>query len=283
MTGLSPFDPTRVFGQRGFTLVEMLVAVAVLGLLVAMLAQTVALTGQAISVNSKKLDATGEARLVFDRLATDLAARPRRSDLGALFTKINGGTSTAGANDTLQFYSEVDGYSGAHQIAAVGYRIQQTTTTRYYQLERGAVGTDWGPGTSSNPFVQFLPNMFAAPLTADPNYDVLANGVFRLEFCVLLNTGVMTNPPAPTASSPNTDLTNVVGLIVAIGVLDANSLKSVSHAQLQQLAAALPDNTSGDNPLADWNTARAQTGFASGIPPQIIQSVRLYQRTFYVP
>lgn len=271
-----PFEQEQILKHRGFTLVEMLVAMAVLGLLVVMLAQVVGLTSQAISVNAKKLDAAGQARLVFDRLATDLAARPRRLDLATSFTKSNNG------NDSLYFYSGVGGYTGAlqtRQVAAIGYEVPQTAIVAggpVYQLIRGATGTDWAAG--GNP-IKFLP--LTVPLPNNSDYDVLASGVFRLEFCYLLNTGVMSN------TGNKSDLSNVTGLVVALGVLDAKSLKIVSSTQLAQLSTALHDDidTSGQcqDPLSIWNTDLAQPTFAPGVPPQVIQNIRLYQRTFYVP
>jgi prepilin-type N-terminal cleavage/methylation domain-containing protein len=269
MIDLHATNRLRIWRRQGFTLLELLVAMAVLGLLVAMLAQTTALTGKAIAFNVKKLDADGQAHVVFDRLATDLAARPTRSDIGTLFTKATG-------NDSFQFYSLVDGYSGGRQVAAVGYRIQQTTPGRLFQLERGAVGTDWGPVASGNPFVQFLPSTLTAPLVSDPNYEVLANRVFRLEFCYQLNTGVLSN-------SCKSNLSNVTAIIVAVGVLDSISLHVVSSAQLQQLSTALPDDVEGQTPISGWNTAMALSTFGAGIPPTVIQNVRLYERSFCVP
>ena len=287
-----PFDQERPIGTRGFSLVELLVAMAVLSLLVVMLAQMVALTSQAISIDSKKIDAAGQARLVFDRLASDLASMPSRPDFGMMFTK-------AAGNDSFQFYSQVDGYSGARQIAAVGYRIQQSTPGRLYQLERGAVGTDWGPSITSNPLVQFLPNTQAIATNTDPNYDVLASGVFRLEFCYVLTTGQFYSPPNNSTSpyvvycdnptgaafyNGNPTSSKIAAVVIAVGILDTNSQKLISSNQLGQLATALPDNTSGDDPIADWNTAMAKPTFApAGIPAQVVQNIRFYERTFYVP
>ncbi len=277
------FADRKRMGCQGLTLVELLVAMAVMGLLVMMFAQMVTLTGQAISANAKTLDAAGQARLVFARLATDLAARPRRPDLGMLFVK--DGSGTPGGNDSFQFYSEVDGYSGARHVACVGYRIQETNTGRIYQLERGVVGTDWGPAVGVNPLVHFLPNRLTASDNSDPNYEVLADDIFRLEFCYLLNTGLMSNSNGSKLSGNAAagDYSNVVAIVVAVGVLDNKSRQILSDAQLQQLSQALPDTVDGQDPISGWNIAMAQSGFAPGVPSMALQGVCLYQRTFCVP
>jgi prepilin-type N-terminal cleavage/methylation domain-containing protein len=268
----------------GFTLVELLVAVAVLGILVVMLGQVVTLVDQAISINTKKLDSTAQARLAFDRLATDLAARPRRSDLGAQLI-IKNGTGTPGTNDSLLFYSQVNGYSGARQVSGVGYRIQEITSGRIYQLERGAVGTDWGPAVESNPLVQFFPAAMAIPSNPDTNFDVLSEDVFRLEACYLLNTGLTSNSNGSILSgaAAATDLSNVTAIVVAVGILDKTSRQIVTTNQLAELSQSLPDSLEGSDPLSVWNATVEKPGFAAGLPQAAVRNVRLYQRTFYVP
>jgi len=264
---------------RGFTLIELLVALAVLALLFAVLAQVVAMTGQAISVNTKKLEATAQARLVFDRLAKDLSARPNRSDLKLAITKSSG-------NDSLQFYSQVNGYTVTPDpmtirgLAAIGYQIPTTPlipSGPVHQLERGATGIEWlaGAGNSQLDF-QALPS----PKNAD--YDVLGNGVFRLEICYLLNTGVFSNSNGSTNIN---DYSRVKAIVVGLAVLDTASRKIFSTAtntHLKTLSDALKDTEEGQDPLTQWTANMEQQGFASGVPAQAIQGVRLYQRMYNV-
>jgi prepilin-type N-terminal cleavage/methylation domain-containing protein len=256
--------PVQIPDKRAFTLVELLVSLAVLSVLVVLLAQVITLTGQAIAINTTKLDAAKQARLFFDRLATDLALRPRRTDLGMQFLSVAG-------SDSFQFYSQVDGYSGTRHIAAVGYRIG-TVNGNISGLERGATGTDWL--ASGNPLI-FLPKA-SVPPPPDSDYELLAAGIFRLEICYLLNTGALT-------TVPKSDFSNVSALVVAIGVLDENSRKILSDAQLSQLAGALKDVTDLHDPISIWNTELTGTGFASGIPPRAVKNLRLYQRIFLLP
>lgn len=249
-------------GKAAFTLVEMLVAMAVLVLLMGIIVQIVEMTGRSISSSSRHLDSLEQARMVFDRLQLDVSGRPRRADLPVLLSK-------AAGNDSLQFYSQVEGYGGsARNFTVVGYRIQQTNTARLYQMERGALGTAW---TDTPP--AFLPQ--ASPAIPDADYDVLAGGVFRLEFCCLKTDGVLST----TAAS---DLGDVAAIIVALAVLDPDSRKlTTSSSQLEALAAALPDSAAGAVPLPAWQAALFQSP-PSGIPTRVWQSIRIYQRAFYV-
>jgi len=274
--------------RHGFTLIELLMACAVLTIMVFILAQVVEISDQAFSSATKKLDAAEQARMVFDRLATDLASRPRRGDLGMNFTKGGGN----GNSDTLLFYSEVSGYAGSRQVTSVGYQVQTLPAT--YQLERGATGTNW---TGSNPlvFLQSPPNANPGTLPQSPpapaaaDYDVLAGGVFRLELCYLLNTGTFSNSNGSNPANPS-DYSQVVALVVAVAVLDDNSRNLIvpqtnptSTAQLVQLAGDLPVCVQGSDPLTTWNSAMASGSFASNLPKAVVENLRVYQRAFSLP
>jgi type II secretory pathway pseudopilin PulG len=268
-----------VGSPSGFTLVEVLVACAVLIIVVGILSQVVQLSGQAILENSGKLDAAGQARVFFDRLAADLAGRPARSDLGLVVTKSSGG----GNSDTLQFYSEVGGYNGTRRVTSIGYQVETQPTL--FQLERGATGTSWIGG---NPLV-FLqtppsPNIESPTPAAATDYEVLAIGVFRLEICYLLKTGALSDSNQEASS---TDLSQVSALIVGVAVLDNNTRKllvasptSTSTKGLQELASDLPVCAEGRDPLSTWNSALSSASFGADLPRPVIENLRLYQRAF---
>jgi len=129
-------------------MVELLVSIAVIALIVTMINRLVGSISQAVTTNTKQLDAAAQARLVFDRLGMDLLARPRRTDLGVAFTK--GGNNDS---DSIAFYSTVTGYNlvgsgsnGTRDLSVVSYRIQNSAE-RVYQLERGASAPDYTAGT----------------------------------------------------------------------------------------------------------------------------------------
>jgi prepilin-type N-terminal cleavage/methylation domain-containing protein len=261
----------KFLSRKGFTMVELLVSMTILSLLVIAIVQITAFTGQAININSRNLDAAGQARLVFDRLGSDFAARINRTDLPMTFTIQSG-------NDSFQFYSEVAGYTGDRQVSIVGYSINSNN-----ELQRGATGTSFESGATQIVFSP--PSMILAP-PAVGNFDVLAPGVFRLEVCYLIKSGSHAGLYSNSNQGANaTDYSNVAAFVVAIAVLDTQSLKLVSSGQLASLAApnVFSDTMEGSDPISAWNTTINNGLAVTGVPPRVCQNVHVYERTFYVP
>ncbi|XHR31109.1 MAG: prepilin-type N-terminal cleavage/methylation domain-containing protein [Chthoniobacteraceae bacterium] len=246
--------------HQAFSLLEMLVACAVLLVLVGLVSQIISMTSSSISASKRKLESVGETRMVLDRIGVDLAARLRRTDVPSALTKASG-------NDSLAFYGEVDSYDGTRRISFVSYRINTTT----YQLERAVIATNW-TGTSAFNFSSAA----ALPTVSDSDYDVLGPGILRLEICFLKTDGSLSN------KQPKADLSDVAGIVVAVAALDPSSRKILSSAQLKTLSEALTDPGEGQMPAAAWQTNLNKGDFAAGVPRQTAYSVRFFQRSFYI-
>jgi hypothetical protein len=243
-------------------MIEMLVAMAVLALLVVLIAQIIGMTTSSVSSSSRKLDGVTETRFALDRLGVDWAGRLDRSDVDHRFTKADG-------NDDISFYSEVDGYQGARKLSVVGYRVQSVDPERMYQMERGVQGTDW---STTAPLI-----FGSQPLPIIPNadYEVLSEGVLRLEFCYLKTDGSLSNTAKP-------DLSDASALVVAVAVLDSTSRKIVTDAQLQLLAASLPDVAEGEDPIKRWHDAISGGQIPATVPEKATQALRFYQRYYEI-
>jgi prepilin-type N-terminal cleavage/methylation domain-containing protein len=225
-----PLQPRR--SRTGFTLVEMMAAIAVLGLLVLLIANLFSSATTVTRLSTVRLDADTQARLVFDRMAADFAWMLRRPDVDFHFLKQNdnaGPPSAPPYSDTFFFFSEVPGYFSSSETSAnesntslVGYRINSTT----FQLERMAWGLTWDLDTYSFPLVYLTYNSTTtyAPLAASTiaasganwagidsstynttdntattpggNFHVLGDSVFRMEYCFLLKDGTYSVVPA---------------------------------------------------------------------------------------
>ncbi len=253
---LSASSPLRYMQLRrnfrrsgGFTLIEILVATAVLIILVAMVASIVQSGNTVISSSRKHLSADSQAREVFGQFGMDLARMPRRNDLDLL---------TSASNNAIFFYSEAPGFQSGtdtrqfNKLSLVGYRVNDKA-----QLERLGKGLNWENqpfltfatqplSTNSTPLPEstiaevWKPTVGAKPTYTngtDDNYHLLADGVFRIYYCFQTTNGDFTK--APTANARTGPLGDATALILTLAVLDEDSRKIAADSS--KLAAALPE------------------------------------------
>lgn len=277
---------------------EVLVSITVLGLMMVGVAQMLNSAINATLGGYKHLDADTQARMVLDRMAFDISKITKRADVDYYFQKNTG-------NDQMAFYSESGGYypssvSGPTQdsdVALVGYRINANN-----QMERLSKGLIWnGVSNAASPMV-FLPQTIPAtwpqvPGTgADPDYQVIGDQIFRLEYCFLVEnttasaitagtstttTTIADNPWAPADTKVN-GLQDVIAVVVSIAVLDSESRASVSNAALTSAASKLLDDggTTATLPVTRWKSALISNGL--GLPKNTASQVRFYQRYCYI-
>lgn len=204
----------------GFSLLELLVGVGVLTLLIFLVAQMVSGAASVTSDGRKRMKADSQARLVFDRIASDLAGLVCRSDLDILFAKKTG-------DDQFYFFSEapanIDTAVALQErstAALLGYRINNEN-----RLERLGKRLLWsGAYNAADPqkstgtpvFLTWAPNSNApvpestiaggwpaaigsAPAFAGGtdlgDFHVLGEDIFRLEICYQMVDGTFSNVP----------------------------------------------------------------------------------------
>lgn len=235
----------------GFTLVELLVSMLVLTLLVAFVGQLVSNATAITTGSRKRLDADSQARVLFDRMAFDMARMLKRPDVDYLFAKISGDNGVGG-NDKLFFFSEAPAFfdetvdsskpDPRSSVSLLGYRINAA-----FQLERlgklltwdGSVSapspggllflsrsgatptTSYGPDDNSTIAGAWAATIGSATdsppysLTSDEDdYHVLADQVFRMEFCFQLKDGRYSALPVtnPTGFVNNLQASRAPGL-----------------------------------------------------------------------
>jgi hypothetical protein len=132
---------------------------------------------------------------------------------------------------------------------------------------------------------------------------MLSNTIFRMESAFIYRTSDTTLQISATAPTPGGGFQNLEAIIVALGVLDAESQKLVPPNAYSTLVAALPDYTSATAPtaislatssapnasaidpiFASWRSAINSPTFAqtAGIPDAAARQVRVYQRIIYL-
>ncbi len=280
-----------------FTLVEVLVSVTVLILIVLVAAQLMnGATGVTLNSN-KHMDADGQARLVFDRMAADLGSLVKRSDVEYYFGKNGANTK----NDQMAFYCEASGYypAGAtgstpkSSVSVIGYRIKDN------QLERLNKALIWSGVTSATSGASGLANPAPSPMIynrkltdiwsqiagagADADYQVLGEQVYRLEFCFLLKDNTFSDQPWLQTSTSADGLKDVVALVMTIAILDK---RSRLLATPDDIAASIDnlDDVSGPAitklPAQLWQDKVNSGG--QTMPRIAAGQVRIYQRYFYL-
>ena len=162
------------FAQKAsaaFTLVEILVSVAVLVLLVVLFGQIISRATTITRVDSRHVDTDTQARVILDRISADIGRMLKRTDLDYYVKQPQGynghgnghayghkvQTGQQGSDQIALFcqtpaYPE-SGFTAAQQgsVALVAYRINEDSTQpAYLRLERMAKGMLWNSVSNSS-------------------------------------------------------------------------------------------------------------------------------------
>jgi prepilin-type N-terminal cleavage/methylation domain-containing protein len=276
----------------GFTLAELLVAVAVLVVLVVLFAQLLKSAATITTLGHGLMDADSQARQLLDRMAIDLAQMVKRSDVD-YYVKSSAASPLRHVlqpgNDQVAFYSTVPGYypsTGAQSpLSLVAYRVNSGSSASVFnKMERLGKGLVWNAVSTTDTPVVFIPIPVAAPLSlgdvvtqtptptptpaanpawpqagnmaADPSYELVGSQVFRFEYYYLLKNGSLSDVPWDTSAGHYSveGMQDVSAIIVDIAVVDPKSKVLLTDAQLARLNGA----DSQPPTLIDWgNTSCA--------------------------
>lgn len=266
-----------------FTLVEMLVSIAVLTLVVLSVARLFNDAATLADSGSKRMEADGQARPLLDRIAIDFAQMLKGSDVDYY---IKTPANLQPGNDQMAFYSEVPGYypTGSQSpISLVSYRINGQG-----KAERLGKGLLWNGVSSNSPPMVFLPQTIAINWpaatneTSDSDYEIAAANVFRFEYFYWLTNGNFSDTPWDTIAGHTAinGMQDVSAISVAIAAIDSKSRVLLSDAQVTTMAARMNDFAPSTGPgalLSQWQNALDAT---NDLPRPAISGIRIYQRYF---
>ncbi len=267
--------------QRAFSLIEMLVAMAVLAVLGVIIAQAINLSSTALSRSDKDMSAIAQMRLALDRLGADLAGGVVRRDVPIHVEKLPG-------NDRLLFYSPVPSAlptSAPRSISRIAYRVEPAGSTNAHQLARAAVGLSWTAAENHLVTIASDSPIGAPGFPPDDRFDILANSIFRFEVSFVSHSSaaapgmVFTNFPA----TPAEWIEKVGAIRITVAALDTESRKMLPDGQIPvALANQFPDAVDGQSTIASWNEIAVDAtalSAAAGIPAGVASSVRVFERT----
>jgi prepilin-type N-terminal cleavage/methylation domain-containing protein len=254
---------------RAFTLVEMLISIAVLALLILIVTQVINTAATVVRPANKHIDTDTQARAILDRMALDFGRMLKRTDVDYYIKqplKYNGHSNGHGygkkletgqqGSDQIAFFSQVPGYYPAGSqspLSLVAYRVNEDiTSAAYLKLERMGKGLLWNGVDNSNqppnnqyfnsPIV-FLPLLISDrwPAAADgttegnADYEVIGPQVFRFEYYYLLKDGSVTDVPWDRSARPNQQ---TIAAPVSIGLIDVQAI-AVAIAVIDPVSRSL--------------------------------------------
>lgn len=302
----------------GFTIIEVLVASAVLALLLALTLQILVNTNAAIRTADRQMDAASRARAALDRFDTDFSGAMLTQGASAV-CKVTTSTDSAAIGFACRARARESGsatapaWQGNLRGAIVGYRMNGRT------LERGDgrfpfTGENVTDHTASDFPVVF--GNLAKDLASGGSFLVwnpMGDGIVRFHVSYQLDDGTITQtPPEYTMTSPQTGTSvsflngadispcravaftsqnapesgalkghYVRALIVGVAALDRSTLSSAAEHldELDDLGTpGASPSADTDTPLALWEKNLSDVSF-----PPLRQGLRFYQRVIPVP
>ena len=299
--------------NHAFTLVEILVAIAVLTMLILLITRLVDNATTITVLGNKRIDAEGHARPLLDRMAIDFAQMVRRPDVsyylkaGGSIDAMTGGD--IGVNDRLAFFTSVPGYypsslSYNSTISLTAYRINaDPTSAAYNKLERMGKALAFNAAYTTQIPILFLDSAPSptttidrmwptatrpypdASYSTDSDYEIAGPQVFRLEYYYLCHApggAALVEFPNTWTSVDNVAISDVIAIVVAIAVIDSRSRVLLSNSQLSTLTERLVDYSNGwpqGELLSRWQSA---LDGVTDMPRAGVSGIRLYERYFYL-
>lgn len=309
----------RFFWQRsaGFTLLELLVAMAVMLIVGLLIAQIVGAVTRAARLSNQGADATAQARLTLDRIGQDLGSTVFRPDVDFMVSPTN--SPNANFLDLLSTLVSPDPVSASasftnRRISRVAYRIAPSADFNNLScLQRAGQAIGWNQsgfmgimtngmttnGVVTNSFpVSFTNASFPVSLAAS-DFDVLSPAVIQVvvgfqlypdDSAVMLADGtlipnargqIVYSPPMRDTAAPGNayvDPSRISSLVVGVVSIDPEKLKTLTPSILNTLASAFTGvPAQGQLPVAKW---MADTGNLAGLPNSVPLPVRQSVRVY---
>jgi len=276
--------------RSAFTLVEVLVAVAVLGFIVLMLAQMTGMVNKASHDGIGRVDNFTKSRAMLDLIASDLEHAVIRPDLpifqvgGQPNDPAQGGFN--GGTYAPALFTAVPGVSGVsvRNLSFVTYDVASNPGSQGSDkivLRRSDLPVPWTGGAALVPFQNGQDNKGLATSISAATAREVAPGVVGFQFSFRREDGKVYT--SYTGYDPKATPSNrVVAVGITLAVLGDPVLKQLTVGQLtrlqQMFTAATPIGNSpitGVKPLWD---ARLTAAFYADYPKDMGTNLKIFER-----
>ncbi len=268
---MSPFpDKAKnpVADGSAFSLIEVLVAMAVLALMVVFLSQLLQSASDGLLGGKARVNSFTKARSMLDLLSRDVQAGVFRDDLAAF---ADGSPSSTFSN--IAFYTRRSGVpvGGGTDLRSVSL-VQYTLGTNGV-LKRGDYPVSWsGPADG----ISFGVTNAFPKLTEVTDRDTVP-GVVGFRVLFLQTNGILTNSYDPS--------NRPVSLAIGMAFVDDNALKKLTPTQLDKLQSDLAGQVTGTNsPKADWDAYLQGGGMSwAAYPKDLGRGLKIFERYVLLP
>lgn len=263
-----------------FTILELLVAIAVLAMIVGLLATAMSEASRLTVRGHKQMDLDSDARLVFDRIASDIRRLVPGDDIDAGFVTDDSG------NSRPAFFTRVRGVGGTSSsvrpVSLVGYRLFQAGARNVgsppLQLQRAAVASEWTGSFltfSETPDLRRADGVFAF---SDPGaFQSLSEQILRFSIRFLVEEE---DGSYRLQALPPDRIESIRAFVIGLAMLDLRSQEILTSDQILSVASAFSNPAEGADFLTAWNSILTAPTFPPhGVPAGATTGLRVYQRT----
>jgi prepilin-type N-terminal cleavage/methylation domain-containing protein len=274
MNANRPLPGTRRCRPRGFTLIELMVAMAILAVVLLLSSEVTTSTRNSIRWSEKRLTADAEARRVFALLDRDLGALVVRPDAPLEFKAQTG-------NDQLVFLAARTGFdpaggAAARELSWIEYAPQSDGLSW-----RGCLGFGFGDDDIGK---WSRDGTAAPPAIPAANRQVVSNAVVRMEIELLVRDGstVKRTQAAADVQQVQAEPDLLEGVVVTVAAVEPRSLRTLGDQGAGGIAGMLDDAGGGDDLLATWNRKLEQEAGNASPEAAVARATRVYQQTYLI-
>jgi len=248
-----------------FSLIELLLAFAVLAILLVLLAQAVGAVQRTWQSGVARIDNFSKARVILSLLDRDFQSAVLRPDLAA-FTDETGQPACA-------FYTQINGATGNRRLSLVRYNLAGSATNSIFQ--RADYGLDFGTSALTLATTNSLPD-----LNKTTSQDV-AEGILRFEWQFVAADGTFQAAYQYDHANPQA-ASNTRSIIISLIALDERASKIAAQtgslASLVQKFDGVP--SPGQTYANLWKASLGAANFATGLPAPLASGVRIFERRY---
>jgi len=265
--------------RESFTLVEMLVAVTILSLMLALMFSMVGMVFHATNEGQGRIDNSMRARVMLDVLADDIEGGVFRPDLPAFGTNnglltTNGISTLTNGASAVAFYTRSPGIlANARNLSLVIYRLDGSTNAIF---RRDQLAVPWtAPASNWSSTVPFQGELSTGIDNATSQN--MAEGVvgFSLFFC-------RADQSITNVYSGYQSTNPVVAVGVALAMVDTRTLQILNQTgKLNALTQALGSSgalTGTNSAKADWDVLLESSGFFQNYPAGLSTGLKTFER-----